>query len=175
LEDKDEKRIAKWYNELSNSYDELYGQEQSLKHDIVFTNIGDQEYETLVDIGCGTGVLIRRAEKFCEHTVGIDISIKMLNQAKVRSSERTDLILASSSMLPIRGGTADCLVSISTARNNPDLPNSLKELRRICKQRCRLVVSLFHKPEDETPDLLSDNVTCSRVSKRETIYFVQWD
>jgi ubiquinone/menaquinone biosynthesis C-methylase UbiE len=175
LEDKDSKRIAKWYDELSNSYDELYGAEQSLKHDIVFTNIGDQRYGTLVDIGCGTGVLIRRAEEFCDYAVGIDISAGMLKHARARRSERSDLILASSSMLPLRGGTADCLVSISTARNDPNLADSLKELHRICKYQCRLVVSLFHKPQDGIPDFQSDHVASSEVSKRETIYFVKWD
>jgi ubiquinone/menaquinone biosynthesis C-methylase UbiE len=171
--DSEDHRVAEWYNTLSSSYDELYGQEQLIKHRAVIEFIRNDRFKILIDIGCGSGTLLQETEQFYEIAVGIDLSKGMLKAAKTRKIARTDLVLASSRMLPIKDETVDCVVSISTLKGDSKLAPFLSEMNRVCGQRSVQVLSLFLQPECEIPLLLTSSAGSSRVSDRETIYFLR--
>jgi malonyl-CoA O-methyltransferase len=171
--DEREDQIAEWYNTLSSSYDELYGQEQSIKHRAVMDFIRNERFKVLVDVGCGSGVLLQGTERFYEYAIGIDLSIGMLKAAKRKRLGKTDLVLASSRMLPIKHETVECLVSISTVKADSTLPLFLSEMKRICCSNSIQALSLFQQPESEIPLLLSNSAGSSKVSDRETVYFLR--
>jgi ubiquinone/menaquinone biosynthesis C-methylase UbiE len=173
LREGEEHRIAEFYNNLSSSYDELYGREQSLKYRIVLKFIGDEKFKILVDIGCGSGALLRDTQQHYDYAIGIDLSINMLKKAKTRKMPNTDLILASSSMLPIKDHVVDCLVSISTLEADSGLPPFLVEMTRTCRLHSMQAVSLFLQPYCKTPLELTNPAWSSKVSDRETIYFLK--
>ncbi|MEM4396341.1 MAG: class I SAM-dependent methyltransferase [Candidatus Woesearchaeota archaeon] len=84
-----------FYNDLANSYDELYKEEQFRKYFLVKEYIGKQ----ILDLGCGTGLflefLLENKIKF-EKYVGIDLSKKLINIAKKKhkTMKNVEFILA---------------------------------------------------------------------------------
>ena len=166
-------KIAEWYNNLSSSYDELYGQEQSIKHKAVKDFIRDDRFKILLDVGCGSGTLLQDIEQCYEYAVGIDLSIEMIKAAKKRRLRKTDLVLASSSSIPLKDETVDCLISISTLKADSTLPLFLAEMERIGGKRGVQAVGIFHQRDNKIPDLLTNSTDYSKVSERETIYFLK--
>jgi ubiquinone/menaquinone biosynthesis C-methylase UbiE len=166
----EDRRIAKWYNTLSASYDELYGQEQSAKHNAVLEFFEDKRFKVLIDIGCGSGTFLQHAEPFYDYAVGIDVSINMLKAAKKKRTSKNDLILATSRMLPIRRKGADGLVSISTHADHSSLMIGLEELRRISRENAVLAISLFQQEGAETPHFPFALRRATRISDRESVY-----
>jgi ubiquinone/menaquinone biosynthesis C-methylase UbiE len=173
LGESEDHRIAEWYNNLSSSYDELYGKEQSIKHKAVKDFIGNDRYKILLDVGCGSGTLLQDIEQCYDYAVGIDLSIQMIKAAKKRRLRKTDLVLASSSSIPLKDETVDCLISISTLKADLTLPLFLSEMERIGGKRGVQAVGIFHQRDNKIPELLTKSGDSSKVSERETIYFLK--
>jgi malonyl-CoA O-methyltransferase len=171
--EKDERQIAEWYNNLSRSYDDLYGEEQSSKHQAVLGFLGNRHFQVLVDIGCGTGSFLEKAHEISDHSVGIDLSTKMLRIAKNRRTPNSDYVLASSSSLPLKEKSSNCTVSISTAKAEANLPVLISDLERIARDDSLLAITLFH--QSGTPDHLPlpKLVQSAKISERETLYFLR--
>ena len=172
MDEQEERRVAEWYNKLSDSYDELYGHEQSFKQEKVLDFICDKRFGILVDVGCGSGAFLNAAVSLYSYGIGVDLSINMLKAAKKKQPKKNDFVLATSRMLPLRDGVADCLVSISTLKTDSALPENLRELRRLLNGESLLAVSLFQERENPIPFDPSERVRSSRISKRESIYFL---
>lgn len=171
--EKDERQVAGWYNTLSSSYDELYGQEQSHKYQTVLELLGKRHFPVLIDIGCGTGTFIEKARENYDYAIGIDLSNKMLQIAKKRKTQNTDYVLASSSSLPLKNSSSDCTVSISTAKAEPNLPKFIADLERIGNEDSFLAFTLFKEPGAPNPLSLSSPVRSTLISERETLYFLR--
>jgi len=171
--EKDERQVAEWYNTLSNSYDELYGKEQSQKYETVLEFLGNRHFGVLVDIGCGTGIFLEKARETYDYAIGIDLSIRMLQIARVRKTRNTDYVLASSSSLPLKDDSADCIVSISTARAESNLPMFIADIERIGHQDSSLAVTIFQKPGTPIPLSAATRARSTIISDRETLYFLR--
>jgi ubiquinone/menaquinone biosynthesis C-methylase UbiE len=170
--EKDERQVIEWYNTLSSSYDELYGKEQSHKHQTVLEFLGSRRFQVLIDIGCGTGTFLKQAQEIYDYAIGIDLSRKMLQIAKRRKTPNTDYVLASSSSLPIRNASSDCTVSISTAKAEPNLPILIAGFERIGREGSVLVFTLFQQPGPLNPTSLAKRARSTIISERETLYFL---
>lgn len=170
--EKDERQVAEWYDTLSNSYDELYGKEQSQKHETILEFLGSRRFRVLVDVGCGTGAFLEKARDSSDSAIGIDLSRKMLQIARRRETRNTDYVLASSSLLPLKNNSADCTVSISTAKAESNLPVIIGELERISHDDSVLAVSIFQKPGTTIPSSLVTRARSMIISAREILYFL---
>jgi ubiquinone/menaquinone biosynthesis C-methylase UbiE len=166
----EERRVASWYNSLSGSYDELYSEEQSSKHDLVLGFLRGNRFKILVDIGAGTGTFLRRARNRYDWGVGIDVSQKMLRLAKKEKADNVELILASSTKLPIRGGSIDCAVSISTAKADDKLQEFVGEMERIGSKKSMRIATILESSDELSPRSVSNPSFRTRLSNRETLY-----
>jgi ubiquinone/menaquinone biosynthesis C-methylase UbiE len=171
--EKDERQVAEWYNTLSSSYDELYGKEQSQKYEMVLESLREKHFKVLVDIGCGTGTFLEKAHEICDHSIGIDLSTRMLKIAKNRRTPNAEYILASSSSLPLKDNSVDCTVSISTAKAESNLPTFIADLERISQQDSLLAVTIFQKPGTPIPSSFVTRARSTIISDRETLYFLR--
>lgn len=170
--EKDERQVAEWYNTLSNSYDELYGKEQSKKHETLIEFLRNRHFRILIDIGCGTGTFIEKAHETYDYGIGIDLSIKMLQIARKRKTHSTDYVLASSSSLPLKDSSVDCAVSISTAKAGSNLSMLIADLERIGHQDSVLAVTIFQEPGTSIPSSVPTQVQSTKISDRETLYLL---
>ena len=171
--EKDERQVAEWYNTLSDSYDELYGKEQSQKYDTVLEFLGNRHFRVLIDIGCGTGTFLEKAHETYDYAIGIDLSTRMLQIARRRKTRNTDYVLASSSSLPLKDNSADCTVSISTAKAESNLSRFIADLERISQQDSLLAVTIFQKTGTPIPSSFATRARSTVISDRETLYFLR--
>jgi ubiquinone/menaquinone biosynthesis C-methylase UbiE len=171
--EKDERQVAEWYNTLSGSYDELYGREQSSKHNTILEFLGNRHFRVLLDIGCGTGLFLEKANEICDQSIGIDLSANMLRIAKDRRIPNTDFVLATSSSLPFRDESSDCTVSISTAKAEPNLPRFIADVERVARGDYLLAITLFHQSGTIDAVTLPHVVLSTKISERETLYFLR--
>lgn len=169
--EKTDKEIATWYNNLAQSYDELYGPEQSRKYELLIDRLGNDGFKLTVDVGCGTGALLQSLGGRSQFSVGFDLSLSMLKVAGNRKLERTDFVLATMQNLPIRDNCADCIVSVSAIQADSWLAQRASELKRIRQDSSFLAASIFNERKDEMRQLFSDPFETAKVSNRESIYF----
>jgi len=83
-----------------------------------------------VDIGCGTGNMLRSANKFFSMSVGFDISREMLRIAQGRF---IDICLSDAAFLPIQSKSASVVSAISVIHHIYDLESVLSEIYRVLK------------------------------------------
>ena len=100
------RRVAEYYDALSVTYDELYGQEQLVKYLRARAALG--AVERLLDAGCGTG--LSAAVFGGSHIVCIEASLGMA----VRAAERgVDVVLGDAWRPPLRGCAFDAALAIT--------------------------------------------------------------
>jgi ubiquinone/menaquinone biosynthesis C-methylase UbiE len=140
----DPARIAEYYDSLSNSYDQLYGEEQSKKHQKVLTLVGGKTFDLLIDVGCGTGTMLRQIAGHSTRAVGTDISLGMLKNATRNATiGNIDFVRADCSTLPFRSAVSDCVLSISVMKTD-HAQTQLSELWRIAMPGGTLMLTAFH-------------------------------
>ena len=161
--------MAELYDALSASYDVLYGEEQSSKHDQVIKFLGSRRFKTLLDIGCGTGTFLLKAEHLYEKGIGIDISTKMLWTAK-NKNKKIDYIRANAASLPFRSGCVDCVVSISTAQADSNLPKILADSKRVGTNNSTRAITILREAKTMNPPNLPDSEYSAKLSERETLH-----
>jgi ubiquinone/menaquinone biosynthesis C-methylase UbiE len=141
---KDPESITKWYDALSRSYDELYGEEQDRKHAKVLQLLGDKQFKMIVDVGCGTGNLLGLISPRSQVGLGIDLSIEMLNRAKRRTTDTgIQLVRADASHLPLQDHIADGVTSVSMTESGPVFEEHFNELSRIATKDATLIMTIF--------------------------------
>ena len=141
---KDAKAITKWYDALSKSYDELYGEEQDKKHAKVVQVLGKREFNIIVDVGCGTGKLLERIAPRSNLALGIDLSAQMLSKGKQgMTSLGIQWVRADASHLPLRDRVVDGVTSASMAESGPVLDEQFSEISRVATENALIVMTTF--------------------------------
>lgn len=167
----DERRVASWYDTLSNSYNELYDNEQGPKHDLVLDFFKGRRLGTLVDVGSGPGTFLRRSVHLCDYSIGVDLSYKMLLLAKREKPSSADLVRATSSMLPFRTGSVDAVVSISSLSAGEELQRVVKEIERISTVDSVRAITVL-EPQSKVKPVPNLRATSEKnISNREVLYF----
>lgn len=117
--------------------------------------------EVGLDVGCGNGRHCEVLAETVETVVGLDISCRLLHQARERltgSSVGPDLVQADAATLPIRDDSVDVCLSIATIhhlRDRATRVESLREIGRVLAPEGRALVSAWstaHDRFDADPD-----------------------
>ena len=85
----------------------------------------------VLDVGCGTGFLMKISEKYFAEVYGVDISHRMVE--KIPKSRKLVSLLADSENLPFRDNFFDVCMSYSFLHHLYDLRPTLKEIYRVLK------------------------------------------
>jgi len=113
----------RWY--LKDSFN------QNRIKDIIFDLSHKTENNYFIDIGCGTGNILRFGQRFFKYTIGVDISFNMLRIARDRGYE---VIQADALCLPFRLHTFDVVSAFSLLHHLFDYKQFFTEAGRILKQ-----------------------------------------
>ena len=136
--------IANWYDALSASYDDVYGDEQDKKHQKIIKTLNNREFERFVDVGCGTGRLLEILSSKSGVSIGIDLSRQMLIKAKQRTNDSSaQFVRAEASHLPLRDQVADGVVSVSVSEDGQLFARQFQELSRIATKGAALSMTVF--------------------------------
>ena len=111
------------YNKIAKSYNELHGEEQTKKLEIIKKNI--KIIPPLLDVGCGTGI---STNYFNVVSIGIDNSKGMLKQSK-----EGNLIYGNAENLPFLDKSFNTIISVTAFHNFKNMEKSLLEIKRVSK------------------------------------------
>ena len=155
---KEPEAITSWYDALSSSYDDLYADEQSKKHQKIIETLEGREFEKFVDVGCGTGRLLETISSSARLALGIDLSGQMLIKAKQRLRNHTaQFIRAEASHLPLQDHVADGVVSVSVSEQGPSLTQQFQEFLRIATEHAIVSMTVFSDNNRTLHDRLGKN------------------
>jgi ubiquinone/menaquinone biosynthesis C-methylase UbiE len=134
------------YNITARIYDKQYEDEQSLKISFTLKRVISRSGDTVIDVGCGTGMLFKHLDHY-KLLVGVDPSMNMLMEArkKTRKGGNTELVLGDVEALPFRGGSCDVVFCISVLQLMDDPRRGLEEIIRILKNKGSFAVTLIRK------------------------------
>ena len=97
--------------------------------------------ETL-EVGCGTGLLLKEVHGLAARARGIDLSDGMLDHARRRG---LDDVQGSATALPFDDHAFDVVYSFKVLAHVPDLRTAFSEMTRVCRPGGRLVLELYNK------------------------------
>lgn len=156
-EESDKKKIIiEKYNSTSNFYDDRYRKIQNKKYAIQIKNT-NFKHKTLLDAGCGTGLLFEFIFSVNNHDsrrelryIGLDISWKMLKTFinkinKLEYKGNSNLILGDIEYLPFREKAFNLIFSFTSLQNLQNLKKGLNELIRVGKKDSILKLSILKK------------------------------
>jgi ubiquinone/menaquinone biosynthesis C-methylase UbiE len=117
------------------------------EHDAVLRGLRRAPPASVLDIGCGTGLLAARVrEEFpAAKVVGCDFSRGMLAQAAEHGRVQA-LVQGSALTLPFGAGAFEAVVSTEAFHWFPDQDAALREFFRVLVPKGRLLVSLVNPP-----------------------------
>jgi len=127
--------ISNYYNTISKSYNELYGEEQLTKYKSTLSSklINLDNVETILDVGCGSGLLAKYLAKILRkeniYYIGIEISHHLLRKAKRNHEDIfVDYILTDGEDPPIRLQSIDLITLYTVVHHFQDPINSIINL-----------------------------------------------
>jgi ubiquinone/menaquinone biosynthesis C-methylase UbiE len=120
-------------------YDDFAGWYENERHLPYHRMLDDLEVELVeryaagkdvLEVGCGTGLLLHRTAQFARRAVGIDLSGGMLARAHQRGLE---VMQASATELPIATASVDMAYSFKVLAHVPDIRGALREMARVVR------------------------------------------
>ena len=147
---KQKKSVIHHYNRLAKIYDALYGEEQKAKIESILQMMKNERKDLVLDLGCGTGLLIDYVAPKVNHLVGLDIAEKALKMASERSrrlriKQNVSLIKADVDVLPFRDDIFDKIFALTILQNVPEPCKTIHEIVRVAKNSAEIAVTGLKK------------------------------
>lgn len=170
----DKKRdVMHRYDSTAHIYDTRYAEEQTAKIEAVIESINMEKEVSVLDVGCGTGLLFNYIVSKTKMIVGLDISRETLLQAKKRARKFANvyLILADSDNVPLKEDVFSHVFALTLIQNTPNPFKTLKEIRRVSKENTVIIVTGLKKkfPIEAFKRLLHDAGLNVIASKSESL------
>ncbi|HVJ14032.1 MAG TPA: class I SAM-dependent methyltransferase [Polyangiaceae bacterium] len=96
----------------------------------------------VLEVGCGTGLVLRRIKLFAKSAKGVDLSPGMLEKARERG---LDVIEGSATALPFPDRSFDVTCSFKVLAHIPDIQRALSEMVRVTRPG-GTVLAEFYNP-----------------------------
>jgi ubiquinone/menaquinone biosynthesis C-methylase UbiE len=144
----DQKRkIIRRYDLTAQLYDVRYAEEQELKYRTALESLKVARNSKVLDVGCGTGLLFSHVAAETQTLVGMDISGKLLLQAKERARKfrNVHLVQADADHMPFKDKYCSVVFAFTVLQNLPDPLETLKEVKRIAERDAPIVVTGLKK------------------------------
>lgn len=88
------------------------------------------EGREVLEVGCGTGLILRRIREFAKVARGVDLSPGMLEKARQRG---LDVVLGSATELPFPDQSFDVTCSFKVLAHVPEIERALAEMVRVTR------------------------------------------
>lgn len=139
----DTNAVLKEYGKLAAHYDRRWSfyVEETLRKTL--SRLAFEPGESLLDVGCGTGVLLEALSISVPHAklTGADPSPEMLEIARKRLDEAVLLEQCHAESLPFSDASFDAVVSMSAFHYFRNPLGALEEMARVLRPKGRLVIT----------------------------------
>jgi ubiquinone/menaquinone biosynthesis C-methylase UbiE len=95
----------------------------------------------LLEVGCGTGLLLSRFAEFTSRARGVDLSPGMLEKARARG---LDVVEGSATALPFADGSFDVTCSFKVLAHVPEIEKALIEMARVTRVGGHVVAEFYN-------------------------------
>lgn len=129
----------------------------------------DKKIETIVDIGCGTGLSTEVCTLFADEVIGIEPSIDMLNKARTKENAKMKFIQGYGNNTGLKDESVD-IVICSQAFHWMEPETTLKEIYRILKKGGIFAVI----DADYPPVINKDLEILNNYLRRKTAILEKW-
>ena len=135
--------IAKYYNDYSESYD-------SERRKGYYSFINDLEFEKIqalaagsrvLEVGCGTGLILERTHAIGAEVYGVDLSPKMVELCRKKGLNAQE---ASVTALPFKDDSFDLVYSFKVLAHVPDIRKAMLEIVRVTRPGGRMVLEFYN-------------------------------
>ena len=162
-------------------YDEFSTWYEKERHDGYHALIDDLEVglveplaagRDVLEVGCGTGLILRRVAPKARRAVGVDISPGMLVKARERGLE---VVEGSATALPFEDASFDLLYSFKVLAHVEDMPKAFSEFVRVTRPGASLVLEFYnrHSLRYAAKKLAGPGAISEKT--RESAVFTRWD
>ena len=129
--------FANWYEkERHDGYHALIDQ---LQIEVAAPFAQDQD---ILEIGCGTGMILKELDPLSKSAVGIDISPGMLKQAQARG---LNVVVGSATDLPFEEASFDFICSFKVLAHIEDITKTMSEVSRVLRPGGRAALEFYNK------------------------------
>jgi len=135
------------YDQSAHVYDAQYSEEQEAKIEAALNSLKLRKNDAVLDAGCGTGLLFPRIAKTVRLVLGLDLSSRILQEAKKRTKQLPNVALlrADADQTPFQNQTFDTVFAVTLLQNTPDPLLTLEEIKRVSKNQAAIVATGLKK------------------------------
>lgn len=153
-----------YYNKISPGYNELHGEEQLKKLKLIKKHIKPKKSQTLLDVGCGTGI---SSQWNCKVT-GIDPSEELLKQNPHKCMNGV------AENLPFKDNSFDYVISITAVHNFHDIKKGLEEIFRVAKKDVAVTVLKKSRYKNRIDRIIRElfRIKAIMIEDKDVIYFL---
>jgi len=166
-----------YYDDIASGYDTLHQAEQQKKINIILDNLTITKDDTVLDVGCGTGLFLERIESECMEAIGVDPSEELLKVSEKRFSGQ--LLHGFAEDLPFKDNEFDVVVSITAMQNFNNIEEGLEEIKRVGKERFALTVLKKSEKIEEIKKIINKILIDSNIrtieEEKDLIFIIKSD
>jgi SAM-dependent methyltransferase len=96
----------------------------------------------VLEVGCGTGLILERLSRVAERAVGVDLSPGMLEHARARG---LDVHEGSATALPFEDASFDAAVSFKVLAHVEDISVAMGEMGRVVRPGGRVIAEFYNR------------------------------
>lgn len=135
------------YNLTAHIYEARYAEEQTAKIKAALEATTIKKHSVVLDAGCGTGILFDYIANQAKTIIALDISKKILTEAKNRAKkfQNIHLILADADNMPLKQKAFTYVFGITLLQNMPKPAKTLNEIKRIAEAGAKIIVTGMKK------------------------------
>lgn len=135
------------YNLTAHIYEARYAEEQVAKIKAALEATSIKKHSVVLDAGCGTGILFDYIANQAKTIIALDISKKILSEAKNRAKklQNIHLILADADNMPLKQKAFTHVFGITLLQNMPKPAKTLNEIKRVAKANARIILTGMKK------------------------------
>ncbi len=144
----DQKRkVMRHYSRIASTYDLQYTEEQEEKMSVALSDVHLGRDSLILDLGCGTGLLLNHLGNSVRLLAGIDISRDILKEAKKRADQLKNvaLLCADADYTPFRNQIFHAVFAITLLQNTPNPTRTLEEVKRIARKNASIILTALKK------------------------------
>ncbi|MCX8176859.1 MAG: class I SAM-dependent methyltransferase [Candidatus Bathyarchaeota archaeon] len=141
------RKVIQSYDATAYLYDMRYAEEQKAKFEAALRNTKFFEQNRILDLGCGTGLLFDYIISKAEILVGLDISKRILTEAKRKYGKfgNVYLVLADADYAPFKDGVFTHVFAVTILQNMPSPEKTIVETKRVTVKNAIIVFTGLKK------------------------------
>ncbi len=138
-----EHKARRYYDDFSDSYERGrgYGYHQMIDDLEVEVTAPYARGVRVLELGCGTGLILARIAEIAEEAVGIDLSEGMAQRARDRG---LDVRIGSVCDLPFEDDQFDLTYSFKVLAHIPDIEGAVREAARVTRPGGHLLLEFYN-------------------------------